>query len=66
MVAGDNKMYNFRSSRTKLRQVSERHQHEAPLDELEPDHGGTDGPNLWKFYEKGLVMMAKFRRIRPR
>lgn len=54
MDAGDNKMYNFRSSRTKLQQVSERHQHEAPLDELEPDHGGTDDPNPWKFYEKAF------------
>lgn len=54
MDAGDNKMYNFRSSRTKLQQVSERHQHEAPLDELEPDHGGIDDPNPWKFYEKAF------------
>lgn len=65
MDAGDNKMYNFRSSRTKLQQVSERHQHEAPLDELEPDHGGIMIRIFGNFMRRPSHD-GKFRRICPR
>lgn len=65
MDVGDNKMYTFRSSRTKLQQVSERHQHEAPLDELEPDHGGII-IRIFGNFMRSVLMMANFSRIRLR